>query len=311
MTWQGSGGTGGAGGGGSEPDDATRTDWSTVPGPGTSDPAVPPTAPAPPPGAPVPPPAAPAPPVAMGAPVAPWAPADASGGWGTTLPSGGRFAVPGAPGLVYAGALPRAAAFLLDRLLIGIVGGIISIPFSASTLATVNTSGTGAFDPAQLTARSGIASVILIALEAAYFILLWASGSRATLGMRAFGLQVGDVTTGNRLRLDQAGKRWLAYGSWLGFLGLTAQLAGVVGLVELIWTLVLLATTASSPTKQGLHDRFAGSAVVRSASAGNGAAIACLLVALVIPVLAVVSLVALFALGDQVSTILSTVGESV
>ncbi|HEX5828602.1 MAG TPA: hypothetical protein VFY23_13840, partial [Candidatus Limnocylindrales bacterium] len=72
-----------------------------------------------------------------------------------------------------------------------------------------------------------------------------------------------------------------------------------------------LYTTATSPTKQGLHDRFAGTAVVRSATAGNGGALACLVVALIIPVIAIVSLIALIGLGGQVSSILSTVGESV
>jgi hypothetical protein len=66
-----------------------------------------------------------------------------------------------------------------------------------------------------------------------------------------------------------------------------------------------------SPTKQGLHDRFANTAVVRPATAGSGAAMACLVIAIVIALAALAAIIGLIFLGGQVSSILSAVGESV
>jgi hypothetical protein len=87
--------------------------------------------------------------------------------------------------------------------------------------------------------------------------------------------------------------------------------AGAASRVELLWVIVLMITTATSPTKQGFHDRFANSAVVRPIGASNTLATACLLIAVIVVVLLVVSIIALIAIGGQVSTILSEVGNSV
>jgi uncharacterized RDD family membrane protein YckC len=304
MTWQGAGGTDGGTG---DPDDATRTDWATAAQP--ADPAPLPPAPSTPP-QPEPtiaPPPAPGPgaPLAPGpgAPLAPepWAPVQPGNPWGTPPPDGGgRYAVPGAPGLIYAGAIPRAAAWIVDGFLVGIVASIVSAPFAAPVALDAN----GAPDFTQMAAQGGVSAIISTVIGAAYFILLWTTSGRATLGMRLFNLQVGNVADGTKLRMDQALKRWIGFGTWLGIIPL-------VGLFSIVWELVLLATTVSSPTKQGLHDRFAGSAVVRPASAGNGLAITCLVLALILPILALFSIVALILLGGQVSSILSAVGDSV
>jgi uncharacterized RDD family membrane protein YckC len=219
--------------------------------------------------------------------------------------------VPGAPGLVYAGAIPRAAAYIVDSLILSIISGIAAAPFAATTAVTALDPNNPFGDMSALTMRSGEATLIALVIEAVYFIFLWSSGGRATLGMRLFGLQVGNAANGNKLEVAQAGRRWLAYGSWIGLAAFLPGVGLALGFVQTVWTLVLLYTTATSPTKQGLHDRFAGTAVVRSATAGNGGALACLVVALIIPLLAIVSLVALIGLGGQVSSILSAVGDSV
>ena len=80
----------------------------------------------------------------------------------------------------------------------------------------------------------------------------------------------------------------------------------------MIWSVVLLGTTITSPTKQGLHDRFANSAVVQPVGGGgNGIVFACLLIIGLGVLLTVIAFVALIVLGGQVSTILSSVGTSV
>ena len=87
--------------------------------------------------------------------------------------------------------------------------------------------------------------------------------------------------------------------------------AGLGSLLLFVWAIVLLITTATSPTKQGLHDKLANSAVVRPVSAGNGWVIACLVIVAALVLIPLLAIVALIFLGGQVSTILSTVGESV
>lgn len=291
MTWQGSGGPGAPG----EPDDdATRID-NPVP---------------------VPPPAAP---VGTGLPPAPapqapspWATPTAGGGWAAVPPDAGRFAVPGAPGLVYAGALPRFIAYVIDLVLVGVVGSIITLPFAGSAL-TDYLQNPAAFDGTGGALPAGpavtVSTVVILVIEAAYFTFLWSSGGRATVGMRLLRLQIGDATTGNRIPVATSFRRWLALGSWIQLIGFVPVLGAFASLATLGWQLILLATTASHPQKQGLHDRFANTAMVRPVDAGSGGVIiGCLLIGLLLLILPIVALI---LLGSQVSSILSTVGDSV
>jgi uncharacterized RDD family membrane protein YckC len=80
-------------------------------------------------------------------------------------------------------------------------------------------------------------------------------------------MQVGNAADGATLTMEQAVKRWLAVGgvfSLAQFLNPLPLLGLLVGLASLIWVIALLVTTAQSPTKQGLHDQFAGSVVVKA-----------------------------------------------
>jgi RDD family len=247
------------------------------------------------------------PPASAAAPV----PGYGSGGtWSPAGGGGGRYAVPGAPGLEYAGALPRFAAFVLDMFLVGIVAAIVAFPFGLAVTEVTWTNDLGAAGVNQPTI-SGWSSLVSVILGAAYFTLLWMGSGRATLGMRLFNLQVGRAENGLRLHPQAALVRWLAFGSWLGLLGFVPGLAGLGGLAQLVWSFALLVSTVTSPTHQGFHDRLAGSAMVRPAGAGNGLAITCLVIVLIAPLLVVISLLALTFLGGQVSSVLSNVGTSI
>ena len=68
---------------------------------------------------------------------------------------------------------------------------------------------------------------------------------------------------------------------------------------------MLFISTVTSPTKQGLHDRFANSAVVRPTNAGNGLVYTCLFILVGLPIIALLAIIALYYLGGQVSSILS------
>jgi uncharacterized RDD family membrane protein YckC len=217
---------------------------------------------------------------------------------------------------------------LLDVILISIVGGAISFAIAMlvgggdywSSAFGGYVPGRGipefAFDDelyGRILVAGFIGAVIATLIDLGYFVLQWSSGARATLGMRLLGLQVGNAADGRTLDRGQALRRWFAMASWLDVVAAIPVLGGLVSLGQLVWYLVLLATTASDPHRQGLHDRFAGTAVVKEAGRStNGVVVGCIVIAvLVVVVLPIISIVALLFLGGQVSEILSTVGESV
>ena len=213
--------------------------------------------------------------------------------------------VPGAPGLVFAGVATRFVAFLIDSILISIPALVISAIQPAPATETMT------FEQA-LNYTDPVTSIVLMGIGLVYFVGFWTGERRATPGMRIMKLQVGSAFEGNTLTLGQAVTRWAFLGQPLGLLALVPGLAGAAATISLIYTIVLLASTAISPTKQGIHDRMARSAVVQPAGAGtSGAATACLVIAIALLALAVFSAVALFLLGGQISAILSEVGDSI
>jgi uncharacterized RDD family membrane protein YckC len=320
MTWQGSG-TPGDNAGDGPADDETRTDWPgpgggtqepipaappPLPGPADAQPAQPaapePTGPPAPPPAPVVPPPAPGygaqPPgygtpqpgygAPQGAPVA-WAPPSTA-----YAPTG--LEVPGVPGLRFGSTLHRVLAYWIDGILIAIAASIVAgIAASAAS---------GSTSMATL-----VSAVVYMGIEFLYFVGLWTSTSRATLGMRLMKLQIGNAFDGKTLTMTQAVTRWFALGLPFQAAGFVPQLAAIAGLAGL-WTLVLLVSTAVSPTRQGVHDRIANSAIVQPIGASTPA-VACLLLVLLLLVVPLIAIVALIFLGGQVSEILSAVGNSV
>jgi uncharacterized RDD family membrane protein YckC len=327
MTWQGSG-TPGDNAGDGPADDETRTDWSGPAG-GTQDPipAAPPPLPGPadaqpaqpatpqpglPPPAPPPSPAGPPPAPGYGAPAGPATPPPGYGAQppGYGAPQGAPVAwappstayaptgleVPGVPGLRFGSTLHRVLAYWIDGILVAIaatiVAGIAASAASGSTaIATL------------------VSAVVYLGIEFLYFVGLWTSTSRATLGMRFMKLQIGNAFDGKTLTMTQAVTRWFALGLPFQAAGFVPQLAAIAGLAGL-WTLVLLVSTAVSPTRQGVHDRIANSAIVQPIGASTPAA-ACLLLVLLLLVLPLIAIVALIFLGNQVSEILSAVGDSI
>jgi uncharacterized RDD family membrane protein YckC len=209
---------------------------------------------------------------------------------------------PGVAGLVYAATLTRFVAYVIDSILLSIVTSIATAPFTANMV--------NAFDPRRASvAVSPIALIITVGASALYFIGFWSSGWRGTPGMKLLSLQVGDAATGRTLTPEQSVRRWIAFGTFAQLLAFIPGLGVVASTGVFLWTLILLVTTASSPTKQGLHDRFASTAVVQPYGKGNTAVIlGCLLI---IALIVLASFVGLIFLGSQISDILSEVGTSV
>jgi uncharacterized RDD family membrane protein YckC len=220
-----------------------------------------------------------------------------------------QLEVPGAPGLSFADTVSRFVAFFIDAFLIGILGSILAGVLGQGTTTTFQSDTVTRSTYSVQGAAFALPFVILGFL---YFVFFWTGGRRATLGQQIFKLQVGNAFDGQPLTLNQAVKRWFGLGLFLSLFAAVPVVYGLASLVQFIWVIVLLVTTIRSPTKQGLHDRFANTAVVRPTTQGSsGFATACLIIVVVVLLLFVFSLVALIFLGSQVSDILSRAGDSI
>jgi len=104
--------------------------------------------------------------------------------------------------------------------------------------------------------------------------------------------------------------RWLLLGGLIEVFYLVPSLQGLSGLLGMAWALALLISTIASPTRQGLHDRVVGTAMMQPAGASTPA-VPCLVAIIALVVLPFIALFLLILLGTQVSSILSAVGQSV
>ena len=129
----------------------------------------------------------------------------------------------------------RVVAYIIDAIILGIVGGILSVPLGVN-YSDVNSLASGA-------ARTS--NGIDLVLSFLYFTLLW-SYIGASLGQRLLGMRVVDAATGQPITFGKAAVRWL--GLILSF---------VVCFVGVIWV-------AFDARKQGWMDKIAGTVVVRS-----------------------------------------------
>jgi uncharacterized RDD family membrane protein YckC len=176
----------------------------------------------------------------------------------------------GPAGYVYADVPNRLIAFIIDAIILGIIGFVVSAVLGAIGLSVVSVNlGATGFD--NLIVFNPVAGLIVAAvnaaISAAYFVYTWTT-MRASPGQKVLGMQVGNASDGATLTMEQALKRWIALAApnavaqalsgWPG-LGL------LISLAALVWAIVLLVTTAQSPTKQGLHDQYANTVVVKSA----------------------------------------------
>jgi uncharacterized RDD family membrane protein YckC len=178
------------------------------------------------------------------------------------------------------------AALLIDTVLLGILAGIVVGVLSAVMPGQFGLDGdptVRAFGPGFVIA--GLGGLVVSYL---YFFLSWRSEGKATPGQRVFKMQVGNAFDGAALTTRQITIRWLTLFG-LGILSTLPILAGLGGLAAFIWDIVLLVTTASSATKQGIHDRWAGSAVVATGPQNTTLAWGCL-IAWIVGVLLIVAL---------------------
>jgi RNA polymerase sigma-70 factor (ECF subfamily) len=199
-------------------------------------------------------------------------------------------------GLVIAGVFSRLVAFAIDVLILGCIsiaiGVVVGVYREGSTQALVL--GVG---------------LVGVAIDGLYFVALWTSGWRATLGMRLIGIRVLQAADGGTLPLEAAVVRWLALTGIVQLLAIVPVAGGVLGLVALAWVVVLLITTSTDRLRQGFHDHWAGSVVAQPAPGGSGAAVVGCLVLLALALF--LPFIVFLLVSDDLRDILSRVGTSI
>lgn len=181
--------------------------------------------------------------------------------------------------IAFAGSAPRVAAYLVDAVIVGAIATTVLSLLLGRTPAP----GSDPAAAAQLT-------LLIAGIGLPYFVVSWATRLRGTPGQRLLGMRVGHAFDGRTLTVGEAVRRWAVLGAPLALLALAPAAGSIGATAQLAWSMVLLVTVATSATRQGVHDRVAGSAVVvRGDERGRGiAVVAFALVALVLLTLVVV-----------------------
>lgn len=161
-----------------------------------------------------------------------------------------------AAGISYAELGIRIGAYIVDVIILFVVALIVN----AVLVAVLFASGA-------ILIGSLIILVINVILGAVYFIYTW-TRMKASPGQRILGLMTVNEGDGSALTTNQAISRYLVMFA-PGYIGGLASniIGGVIGLIlsllGLGWTIYLLYTTANDPKRQGFHDKYAKSVVVK------------------------------------------------
>jgi uncharacterized RDD family membrane protein YckC len=181
-------------------------------------------------------------------------------GVGRQIP-GNAAAQPAPMGLVYGDVLSRVVAIIIDGILLAIINFIVFMFLGVFLVAGGDALGLGTNWLFVL-----VATAIGLLISGAYFVGLWTT-RRATLGMMVFSLQIGNESNGATLTMQQGIIRWLLLGAIFSIAQAFTPVAGLSALISLasfVWVIALLYTTWASPTKQGLHDKYAHTMVVKT-----------------------------------------------
>jgi RDD family len=165
------------------------------------------------------------------------------------------------------GVLVRLVAYLLDALLLALGIYVVVLVLHAvigPTARITDVNGVPRLSVDRL--RSLIDTALATAVAGAYFVGSWLAWG-GTPAQRLVRARVERADGGGRLALGSAIKRWLLLGAPFGLastLLLPVPWLGAILVVMIaLWHLVLLVTTARDRRKRGIHDRVAGSIVLR------------------------------------------------
>lgn len=168
----------------------------------------------------------------------------------SAAPVGGAVAVAGRVPVVYAGFWLRVVAAIIDMIVLGFAGWIVTMPFMGAMGMRAVLGGRSPFTPMRpedVFALMGVffwMIVIRTVLQWLYFALFESSAWQATLGKKALGLEVTDLGAGR-----------------IGFARATGRYFG-----KYISTIILFIgfmMAGFTEKKQALHDMMAGTLVIR------------------------------------------------
>jgi uncharacterized RDD family membrane protein YckC len=295
--------------------------------PGGPPPAEPPLATEPPPATEAPPPASPIISAETAQPTSSWetpaqaTPPPVAPGSGWTVPATAA-AMPQQEGYVIAGVGARIVAWLIDATLASIVPAALSLALIDWTaiidqaVRQAQLGPSGRFDSTiytiPVTLDYVLVTLIGLGIQFLYFVGFWTSRWRSTPGMIGLKMRVVDAATGGTLSITQATKRWVALGFPIAIFGLIAPLQNAVGLVQFAVLLIVFFTIVTNDRRQGMHDRWANSLVIRHVTSGNGATFAgCLVWGVMIILIGFIASALFFAaaapsLQDYIETLPST-----
>jgi uncharacterized RDD family membrane protein YckC len=246
---------------------------------------------------------APLPPQVGGGWQAPGSPPGPPSGGGWQVPYPGDPVAVGQPGFVIASMGARFVAWLIDGLLAAIVPGILffyvfdwqsffrqmfdQMQFDANGNLIPNY---GATYTLPITTDLILVTLIGLGVQFLYFVGFWTSRWQATPGQMGLKIRVVDAGTGGTLTVMQASKRFIALGYPLSLLVVVPVLQSAASLAEFGLTVFLFFSTVTNDRRQGLHDKFAGSLVIRSVTSGSGATIVgCLVYGVLVILIAIVA----------------------
>jgi uncharacterized RDD family membrane protein YckC len=180
-------------------------------------------------------------------------------------PGGAPTGSPPATNLVYADVPNRIIAYILDAILVGLFTFVVGVILAAVGLTAVTVNPD--FSVSVNYVAAFVQGILGLLISAGYFIYTW-TRMRATLGMRVLGMQIGNAGDGRAITTEQGIRRYIA----LSAPAILAQVFNaipligiVIGLAGLVWYIWLIYTMSQSPTKQGWHDTFANTQIVKAA----------------------------------------------
>jgi uncharacterized RDD family membrane protein YckC len=180
--------------------------------------------------------------------------------WTNNLTARGTMSGPA--GVAVADLPDRIIAFIIDGIILTVIGYILS----AITTGILG-DNFGVFGRLPNLMSSILAAVLLLVISAVYFIGMWTRMNGSTLGQRVMKLQVRDAATGGPITQQQAINRWLFVGAPFAIWPLAqwSIIGWVLWIGVIVYEIYLLVTTAQSPTRQGFHDMQAKTVVAKVA----------------------------------------------
>jgi uncharacterized RDD family membrane protein YckC len=178
-----------------------------------------------------------------------------------------RGSISGPAGVALADVPERVIAYIIDAIIIGLIGFVIGLVLGSVLQETRTEIFLGV--PITVRGPSFIAQILGVALtlavSAGYFIYQWSRMGGQTVGMKVLKLAVRDEATGAPPSQQQAINRWLVLGlpGALSLAYVIPLLGLLVSIAVFVYYIYLLVTTAQSPTRQGFHDKFAKTVVAK------------------------------------------------